>query len=122
MKKHFNYIVICSLLIAAGCKQDVITLQEPEAQTPETPSKGNADFTKYVAIGNSLTAGFQAGALFTEGQQNSFPCHSQQWLTGVSRVVACCRKFFPPHHYHSLLVARSKDREHVRQSHQHPRG
>lgn len=73
MKKHINYIVICSLLIAAGCKQDVITLETPAPPTPVTPSKGNADFTKYVSIGNSLTAGFQAGALFTEGQQNSFP-------------------------------------------------
>lgn len=72
--KSFFAIALAACVIVS-CKQDVITLTPPENPTPETPtgSKGNADFTKYVAIGNSLTAGFQAGALFTEGQQNSFP-------------------------------------------------
>jgi lysophospholipase L1-like esterase len=52
----------------------VIKLEQPAAPDPgPAPSKGNADFTKFVAIGNSLTAGFQAGALFNEGQANSLP-------------------------------------------------
>src|SRR5687768_1357116 len=34
---------------------------------------GEADFTKYIAVGNSLTAGFMDGALYNRGQQNSFP-------------------------------------------------
>src|ERR1041385_3327516 len=61
--------------VVASCKQDVITLKQPTTTpvTPVTPSKGNADFTKFVAIGNSLAAGYQAGALFTAGQDNSFP-------------------------------------------------
>ena len=77
--KTFNIKSIIIIALAAGiivsCKQEVITLTPPENPTPETPtgSKGNADFSKYVSIGNSLTAGYQAGALFTEGQQNSFP-------------------------------------------------
>lgn len=73
MKKHFNYILLTFLLFSAACKQDVITLEAPQSPSPETPSNGTADFSKYVSIGNSLTAGYQAGALFTEGQQNSFP-------------------------------------------------
>jgi len=75
MKKHIKYTSLFLLLLASACKQDVIDLQEPttETVTPETPSKGTADFTKFISIGNSLTAGFQAGALFTAGQQNSFP-------------------------------------------------
>ena len=36
-------------------------------------SPGSADFTKYVALGNSLTAGFADNALYAEGQKNSFP-------------------------------------------------
>jgi lysophospholipase L1-like esterase len=36
-------------------------------------SKGNADFTNYVAIGNSLTAGFADGTLYRSGQINSYP-------------------------------------------------
>ncbi len=33
---------------------------------------GQANFTRYVAIGNSLTSGFADGALYREGQENSF--------------------------------------------------
>lgn len=37
------------------------------------PVAGNADFSKYVAVGNSLTAGFMDNALYLEGQQNAYP-------------------------------------------------
>ena len=36
-------------------------------------SKGEADFTKYIAVGNSLTAGFTNGALYKSGQEVSYP-------------------------------------------------
>ncbi len=36
-------------------------------------SNGEADFTTYVALGNSLTAGYADGALYMSGQQNSYP-------------------------------------------------
>ncbi len=38
-----------------------------------TTTAGNADFSNYVAVGNSLTAGYTDGELFRSGQQNSFP-------------------------------------------------
>lgn len=72
MKKLSIYLLSFVLLLWS-CEQENIALK-PLPQTPpetETPDKGNADFTKYIAVGNSLTAGFQAGALFTEGQENS---------------------------------------------------
>ena len=34
---------------------------------------GDADFSKFVAVGNSLTAGFQSNALYEDAQQYSFP-------------------------------------------------
>jgi len=34
---------------------------------------GSADFSKYVSVGNSLTAGFTDGALFQAAQNNSLP-------------------------------------------------
>jgi hypothetical protein len=37
-----------------------------------TPSAGNADFSRYVALGNSLTAGYSNGALYTSGQSYSY--------------------------------------------------
>ncbi|GAA3947060.1 SGNH/GDSL hydrolase family protein [Hymenobacter algoricola] len=51
-------------LLLSGCQPDV-----------EAPGidKGSADFSKYVAIGNSLTAGFGDGGLYRDGQLNSYP-------------------------------------------------
>lgn len=36
-------------------------------------SKGDADFTKFVALGNSLTSGYRDNALYIDGQNESFP-------------------------------------------------
>lgn len=45
---------------------------EPKIDTFTTTS-GNADFTKYVSIGNSLTAGYADGDLYKAGQEVSYP-------------------------------------------------
>ncbi|TJZ60581.1 G-D-S-L family lipolytic protein [Sphingobacterium olei] len=45
----------------------------PEIDSFESSSGTNADFSKYIAIGNSLTAGFADGGLYLEGQQVAFP-------------------------------------------------
>jgi lysophospholipase L1-like esterase len=37
------------------------------------PTRGKADFSNFVALGNSLTAGYGDGALYLDGQINSFP-------------------------------------------------
>ncbi len=49
-----------------------ITSCTPNLDAPVI-SKGTATFTKYVAIGNSLTAGFADGGVYREGQLNSYP-------------------------------------------------
>lgn len=54
-------LAICLL---ASCKPDL---------DPEKPSAGDADFSRYVAVGNSLTAGFADGTLYRSGQQSSYP-------------------------------------------------
>lgn len=60
--------LVCAVVVV-GCKKD-----EKAPTTPETPwSAGSADFTRYVAIGNSLTAGFQSNALSSRDQMYSFP-------------------------------------------------
>ncbi len=41
--------------------------------TADAPSAGSANFSSYVAIGNSLTAGYADGSLYRSGQQNSYP-------------------------------------------------
>jgi len=50
----------------------VLTACKPEIDSFE-PSTGNADFTKYIAIGNSLTSGYLDGDLFKSGQEFSYP-------------------------------------------------
>lgn len=37
------------------------------------PSNGSVNFSVYVAIGNSLTAGYQSGALYESAQEYSYP-------------------------------------------------
>lgn len=50
---------------------------EPEFENPVDEqgvySSGEADFSNYVALGNSLTAGYADNALYITGQQNSYP-------------------------------------------------
>lgn len=36
-------------------------------------TKGDADFSKYISLGNSLTAGYRDGALYSSGQNESYP-------------------------------------------------
>lgn len=45
---------------------------QPDVPAPQT-ERGQADFTRYIAVGNSLTAGFQDGGLYLEGQNYSYP-------------------------------------------------
>jgi len=49
-----------------------LTSCDPEIDAPKT-SAGEANFTKYISVGNSLTAGYMDGGLYREGQQNSYP-------------------------------------------------
>ena len=58
------FSVLAALLLMVSCKPDI---------TPNTPTKGSADFTKYVALGNSLTAGYSDNTLYRSGQENSYP-------------------------------------------------
>jgi lysophospholipase L1-like esterase len=52
-----------------------------------TPSSGDADFTTFVAIGDSLTAGYADGALYLLGQQNSFPLMLAQQFAAADGVA-----------------------------------
>ncbi|HEX3129301.1 MAG TPA: SGNH/GDSL hydrolase family protein [Thermoanaerobaculia bacterium] len=45
---------------------------------------GSADFTRYVSIGDSLTAGFMSGSLNQPSQQNSYPVLIYRQATGLS--------------------------------------
>jgi hypothetical protein len=61
--KNISRLTYIFILFIAACKPHIEGF---------TPSAGNANFSKYVAIGNSLTAGYSNGALYKSGQQNSY--------------------------------------------------
>jgi lysophospholipase L1-like esterase len=67
MIKNFKWVVLVSLTFIACTNDDTTT-------TGETPvTAGTADFSRYVALGDSFAAGFSDGALFKKGQENSYP-------------------------------------------------
>ncbi len=51
----------------------LVLVQCEPTLTERSPDSGQADFSSYVAVGNSLTAGYADNALHRDGQINSFP-------------------------------------------------
>ena len=51
----------------------IILLLNCKKTTESESNWGDADFTSFVSIGNSLTAGVADGALYEDSQKNSFP-------------------------------------------------
>ncbi|MEO9965082.1 MAG: hypothetical protein ABJF11_04795 [Reichenbachiella sp.] len=72
-------LLLVSAVIAFSCDEedklitDILVENPLPADEVVTGSSGDdLDLSVYVALGNSLTAGFQDGALYTDGQINSF--------------------------------------------------
>lgn len=68
MKNKFIYLAVLATLGLVSC--------EPEFENEVSNasySAGDADFSSYVAIGNSLTSGYMDGTVSRVGQQYSFP-------------------------------------------------
>ena len=80
MKKNImntKYIWLIVILLGfTACNEidDVLADNNifPEAELPALTS-GSADFSNYVSVGASFTAGFTDGAVFIAAQENSFP-------------------------------------------------
>lgn len=65
MKRNYINIIMASIMLFTyACKPNL---------KPYLPTSGEADFSSYVAIGNSLTSGYADGALIYSGQLNSYP-------------------------------------------------
>ncbi len=67
MKNYYKIllIILLPLLMFFGCKE------RTDLTGPQTVS-GEADFSRFVTIGNSLTAGYQSSALYESSQDYSF--------------------------------------------------
>lgn len=67
--KNINKIILAAFAVSFfSCSDDFDNPVEDFVVT-----SGKADFTKYVALGNSLTSGYMDGALYKTGQENSYP-------------------------------------------------
>ncbi|GAB2556688.1 SGNH/GDSL hydrolase family protein [Spirosoma aerophilum] len=63
-------LVLTTFVAINACTNNDI---DPNAGNNVAPTKGTADFAKYVAVGNSLTAGYADGGLYRDSQLNSYP-------------------------------------------------
>lgn len=73
MKKNIIWVFgLAVTLTACDVNNDLKEIKDPSV--PEVQlSAGSADFSNYISVGASFTAGFTDGALFIKGQENSFP-------------------------------------------------
>ena len=72
MIKNFKWLLLVSLTFVA-CTSDDDAVIDPNSSDGLPLTAGSADFSKYVALGNSLTAGYSDNALFIAGQEGSYP-------------------------------------------------
>ena len=86
MKNISKILILAINLVIWSCAQEVIDLEQPDPpdsgciKCPDGASSGTASFDKFVALGSSFVAGFQAGALFNLGQNNSMALMIAQQL------------------------------------------
>ena len=74
MKKLLAFLAFAGLFLASCSSDDDAT--DPDGGNPVPPieyTSGSANLSTFVALGNSLTAGFSDQALFVQGQEASFP-------------------------------------------------
>lgn len=68
MIKNFKWLFLVALTVAACDSND-----DDAVVAPVPVTSGDADFSKYVALGDSFAAGYSDNALFAAGQMNSYP-------------------------------------------------
>jgi len=79
MKNFKHYIfILAGLIWLSACKPSINTVK---------PSRANVDFSRYISIGNSLTAGYADGGLYLAGQENSYPSIIAKQLQSVGGGV-----------------------------------
>ena len=78
--KNILYFFLLFVVITFACDSEDDLIDDVKAETPATSdpdpltgTAGSADFTTYVSFGNSIAAGLMDAALYTRGQESSFP-------------------------------------------------
>lgn len=65
--KRYTLLFLLPFLVLASCKQDKDQLDKIQYHG------GTADLSCFIAVGNSLTAGYANYSLYRSGQENSYP-------------------------------------------------
>ncbi len=80
MKNKIFLLLISIAVVFASCERKIDEL---------AVTNGTADFTRFVAVGNSMFAGYADGALYHTGQMNSIPnlISGQLQLAGSGKFV-----------------------------------
>ncbi len=73
MKKLLALLIFFGLFLVSCSDDDTGIGTTPPPPDPVNYTSGTADFSNYVAVGNSLTAGYSDGALFIDGQTAAYP-------------------------------------------------
>lgn len=81
MKNIHKYLYLILLVSFSAC-----TYEFPEEVIQE-PTSGEANFSKMISVGNSLTAGYMDGALYNRGQENSYAVILSDQMTVVGGGV-----------------------------------
>lgn len=76
----FAALVVIGALVASGCTDS--------APSGPSASLGSVTVTKYVSIGNSLTAGYQSNGLYESAQIYSYPNLISKQLTAAGANLA----------------------------------
>jgi len=71
MKNRYIYLTVLAALGLTACEPEFD--QELEDTPITAQESGDADFSKYVAVGASITAGYADGAVYIDGQDSAFP-------------------------------------------------
>jgi len=71
MIKNFKWLLLVAITITACSKSEDTVVTNSSDGLPLT--SGSADFSKYVALGDSFAAGYSDGALFIESQKGAYP-------------------------------------------------
>lgn len=76
--KNLKYIALSLLTLSmVACENELVQDLRDRNNTNDEPlpelTAGSADFSNYIAVGASFTAGFTDNALFIAAQENSFP-------------------------------------------------
>ncbi len=69
MKNYIKYIGLTACAVFMSCEPEF----DNSIAENEVYRTGEADFSNFVSVGNSLTAGYADNALYRQGQENSFP-------------------------------------------------